>query len=371
MKAKKGLGFFTKLFLFINACLALALLISYLAPLTDPGKFWIIAFFGLAYPPLLLFNILIIIFWLFKKSWFALISILCIAAGYRVMQNSFGFNAERTYKQKEDRDAIRIFTYNVHSFKKYGSNNDVSTKHEILDIIRERQPDILGFQEYYTRHKGEYDMTDSIKSIMGSKTNLYFEAVNYNNSRDAMGLAIFSRYPIINQGMIMLDKDRSGNQCIYIDVKYKEQTFRYYCVHLKSIGFEKEDYQSLDNVSKGGKTDLHSFRRIGSKLKHAFIARSKQVHLVKENMDHCPYPYIVAGDFNDTPSSYALHEMSKGLKNAFREKGNGLGRTYNGDFPNYQIDYILATPNFKVQDYRVIEKRLSDHYPVYSDLLIK
>jgi len=370
MKAKKRLGFITKLLVLINIGLALALLISYLAPVTDPAKIWIVAFFGLAYPPLLLINILIIIFWLFKRSWFALISLCSILAGYRVMQNSFGFHSARTYTQKESKDAIRVMTYNVHSFKKYGSKIDVSTKHEILDIIREHQPDILGIQEYYTRKKGEYAMTDSIKSIL-SRANLYFEAINYDNTRDAMGLALFSKYPIINKGLIQLSERGSGNQCIFIDVKYKEQIFRYYCVHLKSIGFEKEDYQYLDSVSKKGKTDMHSFRRIASKLKQAFIARSKQVHLIKEQVKQCPYPYIIAGDFNDTPSSYALHEMSKGLKNAFHEKGNGLGRTYNGDFPNYQIDYILTSPRFNVADYRVIEKRLSDHYPVYSDLMLK
>ncbi|WCT11821.1 endonuclease/exonuclease/phosphatase family protein [Mucilaginibacter jinjuensis] len=370
MKAKKRLGFITKLLVGINVGFALALLISYLAPVTDPANIWLVAFFGLAYPPLLLINVLIIIFWMFKRSWFAFISLLSILAGYRVMQNSFGFNSARTYTRKESPDAIRIMTYNVHSFKKYGSKNDIWTKHEILDIIREHQPDILGFQEYYTRKKGEYDMTDSIKSIL-NKANLYFEAVNYDNSRDAQGVAVFSKYPIINKGFIQISEKGNGNQCIFIDVKNKEQIFRYYCVHLRSIGFEKEDYQYLDSVSKKGKTDMHSFRRIGSKLKQAFIARSKQVHLIKEQIKQCPYPYIIAGDFNDTPSSYAVHEMSTGLKNAFREKGNGLGRTYNGDFPNYQIDYILTSPRFNVEDYRVIEKRLSDHYPVYSDLVLK
>src|ERR1700761_7399645 len=112
MKAKKGLSFITKLLVFINVGFALALLISYLAPITDPGKIWIVAFFCLAYPPLLLINILIIIFWMFKKSWFALISLLSILAGYRVMQNSFGFHSARTYTRKESPNDIRIMTYN-------------------------------------------------------------------------------------------------------------------------------------------------------------------------------------------------------------------------------------------------------------------
>lgn len=370
MKAKKRLSFFTKFFLWINIALAVALLISYLAPVVNPSIFWIVAFFGLAYPPLLLFNILFIILWLFKRSWFALVSFICILVGYNVLQNSFGMHAQRTYIQKENRDAIRIMTYNVHSFKKYGASNDISTKHEILDIINQHQPDVIGFQEFYTRQRGEYNMRDSLKRILNT-TNYYFEAVNYDNARDAMGIAIFTKYPIIGSGLVKLSEDHNGNQCIYVDVKKGEQTFRFYSLHLKSIGFDQEDYQYIDSVSKKGKTDMHSFRRIGSKLKQAFIKRSQQVQLIRKHAQQCPYPYIIAGDFNDTPSSYAVHEMSKGLKNAFREKGSGLGRTYNGDFPNYQIDYILASPRFDVEDYRVIEKKLSDHYPVYSDLLLK
>jgi len=92
---------------------------------------------------------------------------------------------------------------------------------------------------------------------------------------------------------------------------------------------------------------------------------------IKEDAAKCPYPYIISGDFNDTPTSYAVNKMSEGLKNAFCEKGSGFGRTYNGDFPNYQIDYIMASPAFNVLSYQIIEKKLSDHYPVRSDLVLK
>jgi len=94
------------------------------------------------------------------------------------------------------------------------------------------------------------------------------------------------------------------------------------------------------------------------------------MYLVKDNSLHCPYPYIVSGDFNDTPSSFAVNQMAKGLKNVYREKGSGFGRTYNGDFPNFQIDYIMTSPQFDIEDYQIIEKKLSDHYPVRSDVLL-
>lgn len=366
MKAKKGLGFISKLFLWINCLFALSLLISYLAPSVDPRSNWLVAFFGLAYPPLLLVNLLFVLFWIIRKSYFVFISFACILIGWNALNNNIGFHAARTYRQKESPEAIRIMTYNVHSFKRYGERNDISTKHEILDIFSTHQPDILGMQEFYSRSRGEYDMVDSIKHLLNARC--YFKVLA-KGSRDGWGLAIFTKYQIVDTGMVRLSKN-GGNQCIYADVNRKGETFRYYCVHLQSIGFDPQDYESLDSAQKG-KTDLHSFKRIASKLKWAFKKRADQIDIVKAHAAKCPYPYIIAGDFNDTPSSYAVNQMSKGLQNAFREKGSGLGRTYNGEFPNYQIDFIMPTKNFKVADYRIIEKKLSDHFPVFSDLMLK
>ena len=124
----------------------------------------------------------------------------------------------------------------------------------------------------------------------------------------------------------------------------------------------------MNSITGDGKADKSSARRLGSKLKIAFIKRSAQVVKIKAHAAHCLYPYIISGDFNDTPASYAVNEMAKGLKNAFREQGSGFGRTYNGNFPNFQIDYIMASPQFNVLSYLIIQKKLSDHYPVRSDL---
>jgi len=258
-----------------------------------------------------------------------------------------------------------MMTYNVHNFKRYGAKNDISTKHEILDIISQQHPDIIGFQEFYTRKQGQYDMRDSIVKIMGSGF-YYFEPIIFNNN-EAIGLAIFSKFPIIGKGLISFSDKKSENACIYVDVKKGDRKFRVYSVHLQSIRFDPEDYKYINSITQEG-ADISSAHRLGSKLKGAFIKRSAQVIKIKDHAAQCPYPYIISGDFNDTPASYAVNEMAKGLKNAFREKGSGFGRTYNGTFPNFQIDYIMASPQFDVLSYQIIEKKLSDHYPVRSDL---
>lgn len=70
------------------------------------------------------------------------------------------------------------------------------------------------------------------------------------------------------------------------------------------------------------------------------------------------------GDFNDTPCSYTLAQMTNDIKNGFEEAGNGLAVTYNGSFPNFQIDYILASNHFNFKSYKILKQTYSDHYPV-------
>jgi len=370
MKNKKGgLSFIGKIILWINLLLCFALLVSYLAPYVNPSTFWVVAFFGLAYPPILLLNVIIIVYWLLRRRWHCAISLLAILLGWGVLNKNIGFRRASTFSPAPGINSVRLMTYNVHNFKHYGAKNDISTKHEILELIAGQRPDIIGFQEFYTRRKGEYDMRDSIAKITGSD-NFYFEPFT-SSSQEEIGMAIFSRFPIINKGMIQLNPDRtSANQCLYIDVNKNGKTFRVYSVHLQSIKFDPEDYKYIDSVSHKGKTDMQSTKRLGDKLKNAFIKRSVQVFKVKAHAAKCPYPYIISGDFNDTPTSFAVNQMAAGLKNAFCEKGSGLGRTYNGNFPNYQIDYIMASKQFEVASYQIIEKKLSDHYPLRSDLIL-
>ncbi|HWZ16950.1 MAG TPA: endonuclease/exonuclease/phosphatase family protein [Mucilaginibacter sp.] len=369
MKAKRNVHLVDKFLVGLNILLCIALLLSNMAHVVDPKTAWLIAFFGLAYPLLLLANVIMVFFWMFRKKWYLVLSLVCIITGWNVLNNNIGFHTSVADPALKSGNVIRIMTYNVHNFRRYGSDNEVSTKHEILQVINQQQPDIIGFQEFYTKYKGKFDMRDSLIKMMGADHS-YFQPIIFNKD-EALGVAIFSKFPIIAQGFILLADKKSENACIYVDVKKGSQVFRVYSVHLQSISFDPEDYKYINTISNSGGPDMSSTRRLGSKLKNAFLKRSGQVVKIKEHAATCPYPYIISGDFNDTPASYAVTEMAKGLKNAFREKGVGFGRTYNGNFPNYQIDYILASPQFDIANYKIIEKKLSDHFPVRSDVVLR
>lgn len=257
-------------------------------------------------------------------------------------------------------------TYNVHNFKMADSPVSVSVHKKILKLINSNQPDIIGFQEFNSKNV-IFRICDSLKKTMHSDQ-FYFEPF-IKTQWDSTGLALFSKYPIINHGVIKLSNARDDNQAIYIDVKCKSQIIRVYTFHLQSLKLGEDDLNFAPFLRRSF-SKPHTVKELFHKLKMGFTLRKLQVDIIRQDAAQCPYPYIFMGDFNDTPGSYAFNRMATGMKNAFREKGTGIGETFRGGFASSQIDYILLSKQFNVLDYQIIRKEISDHYPVSSDVTL-
>lgn len=336
---------------------------GYLATVFNPNNFWYISYFGLAYPFVLVANLVFVLIWIFRKRWYFLLSIVAILVGYKPLMRTFNLNTLSNNKFETDSTSIKLMSYNIGMFVNRKEIPRSTIKTNILKLIDDEQPDILGIVEFYTRKKGIYNTTDSIFKILKTK-HFHYPPITETDF-ESNGIAIFSKYPIVDRGTIIFHND-TGNRCQWVDVKKNNTVFRVYLVHFESIRFQPEDYEYIDEVQKNldTKSDVKSTKRIIKRLKLAFEKRGSQVLQMKADMAKCKTPYIVMGDFNDTPCSYTLAQMTEGMKNGFEEKGSGLAVTYNGDFPNFQIDYILASKQFNFQGYKIIKKNYSDHYPI-------
>ncbi|MDQ7950023.1 MAG: endonuclease/exonuclease/phosphatase family protein [Pedobacter sp.] len=367
MKKNKS-TFFDKLLLLFAVLAGIGLLAGMVAADKNPVQHILYAFFGLAYPFFLLANLIFLLWWLLRKKWVhAIVTIVVIGVGYHTLIATFGWFGDSGQDEKANGQLMRLMTYNVHNFKPYGAEITPEVKQKMFDVVQNQHPDVVCFQEFFTRFKGQYDTVDSLKKILGTPY-YYFHPV-LKSASEAIGMAIFSKYPFENSGTIIFDNSL-GNASIYTDIRLNGQLIRVYNIHLQSISFDKEDYVYIDKV-KGMDPQMNSTKRILKMLKSAFQKRSTQVEQMRAHMQSCKTPYVICGDFNDTPASYAVNKMTDSLKNAFIEKGQGLGRTYNGKFPNFQIDYIATTKDFDVMNYRIVEAKLSDHFPVRSDLRLR
>lgn len=221
-------------------------------------------------------------------------------------------------------------------------------------------------QEFYTSESNNIYRLNNLDTLLKLQKakNVFTEYTTTLRNTDHWGGAIFTIYPIVNKGTIKFEGP-SNNLCMFCDVKINNDTVRIYNLHLQSIHFKKVDYKFLDDLKNNKETEeLVNSKNIFIRLKTAYIKRAKQADLVAEQIASSPYPVIVCGDFNDTPSSYVYHMVSENLQDSFIESGSGLGQTYTGKFPSFRIDYILHSNKYKAKNFYIIEKQLSDHYPI-------
>jgi endonuclease/exonuclease/phosphatase family metal-dependent hydrolase len=365
----KKISSLDKVILVANMPVALILCISYLSTVISPRQFWIISLLGLLYPILLFMNLAFLIYWLIRSKQLALISAAAIILGFEVIMTNFGFRFPSNPNAARPANAIRLMTYNVHGFCGISQKKCIPIQQEVINILKKNSPDIVNLEEFSVNVNTRKAIYDSLTGTLH---------LRYNNVKqydytpwDSTGIAIFSKYPIVNRGCIYsVNTGLPEQQSIYADVKFNTQIVRVYCVHLESVHLGDGEHQFMSDFIHHGKINYHETRVILSKLKASFIKRSYQAETICTNTKNCPYPFIVAGDFNDTPNSFTVTQIKKGLTNAFEEKGSGFGTTYFGDIPHFQIDYIFASKHFKIVDQSIIQKKISDHYPVLSDLML-
>lgn len=364
---KKKRRIFTKLMLWLNVGAIACLFLSYLPAHFSPDKLGYITLLGLAYPFILLANIAFMVFWYFKVKRFMLLSALAILIGITHLTDFFQFSLGKS-KVEPNEDRLEILTYNVHLFGLYDKENKAK-RNKIFDILNEEEADFMCFQEFFHSDQlGYFTTRDSIVEFTSNK--YYHERYTHAmNGRNYFGVAMFSKYPIINKGFIPFESD-VNNFCIYADIKVKEDTIRVYNAHLQSIRFKPEDYAFVDDNRNQEELET-GVRRIARRLKAAFLKRQAQVDKVAASIADCRFPVVLCGDFNDTPVSYTYESFSDLLEDSFIECGAGVGNTYNGIFPSFRIDYVMHSTAIEALDYRTLSVDLSDHFPVVVGFRLK
>ncbi|MBD1420670.1 endonuclease/exonuclease/phosphatase family protein [Sphingobacterium chuzhouense] len=360
---KKNLGFFSKTIFLCNMVAVLFLLLSYAASFINPKTAWLLPFFGLGYLPILIVNIGFVLYWLLRRPLYALFTLIPVLLGWNLLTQHVGFRSKVKDVGKNEQ-ALRVMSFNAHLFNEVNEMPSTTIRDKVVSLIKNTDPDVLCIQEFFTKIKGTKQMSDRILAESGLQD--YFFEPATKSEHEGYGQVIFSKYPIIHSGTIT--KNEYGiNRITFADIVKDQDTIRVYNVHLRSFGLQTEDKEFIQNPSNTPSED-HATTRVGRKLKYAFERRSQQAEALRDHIVATHYPIIIMGDFNDTPMSYSVNLIGKGMKNTFQEKGQGWGVTHYEMLPLFQIDYIFCSPQFQVENYRIIKQELSDHYPLFADI---
>ena len=355
----------------LNIFVSIYLLLSYFAPYIDPKTFTVIAFLGLSYPIALIMNVVFMMSWLFMKSKWALLSSIIILVGIPIHLRLFSIGFEKTTIPK-NANTLKVMSYNVQLFGYYNQTPTKAnqTRNSIFNFIRLEDPDVLCIQEYFHQDgKEKFNTKDSIYSIMSINSH-HEKSKYYPKKRTHFGIALFSKYPIINKGIVHHNGSQKDNlnYCIYADIVKKKDTLRVYNVHFQSIKLDTDEYSKKTNIDSDSQTKSKKFRSAISKLNKAFKIRSKQSETVSLHMKKSPYKTIICGDFNDTPISYTYQVFNQNMIDAFRNTSNGFGSTYIGYLPAGRIDYIFHSKSLNSALFKIQNEKLSDHFAISCTL---
>lgn len=332
-----------------------------------PHQYSYIGLLSFLIPLIIACNFIILIFWLRKLSYHAILPFVALLFGIRFMLATVAFNFKDREAMPED---ITLLSYNVRGFNANteGHDNRIEASKAMIDWVVENDADIKCFQEFYSHQS--LDRLKTIEKI--AREGVYDYHISYagdehKNARLIKGIAIFSKYPIIEHGEIDLKSFFPINKGTYADIDINGDTIRVISVHLSSMSIKERNLlkKEFDEVKQ-------NYKDVASRLHTGIRTRSRQIVEVERIIQESPYKVILCGDLNELPYGYTYYRFRKTLKNAFEEAGKGFGFTYNGMLFFLRIDHIFYDPAIEATQYTTFRKvKYSDHFPIQGTFSLK
>lgn len=232
-------------------------------------------------------------------------------------------------------------TFNTRDFNFRGWSKSDSTRTEIINFIRDQDPDIVCFQESNRR------------GMRRLREYPFFYITPYKSEKSTQ--AILSKYPIVSSGS--LEFPNTANNAIYADIKYEGDTIRIYNLHLQS-------YQIIPSRIKNIGRAIRAYE----KMIKTFELQEEQVEIFNRHRKESQFKTIVCADLNSTPFSNVYRKARGEMHDTFDEKGSGFGKTFDLKLVPFRIDFIFADKTMEIMTHQNFNLTLSDHYPVMSSI---
>jgi endonuclease/exonuclease/phosphatase family metal-dependent hydrolase len=344
----------------LNLWVVFFTLLAYAAPFINPAKVSLFLFFGLAFPWLLLANVIFVLIWSVSRIRFWWFSVATLLVGWMHMTAVFGINFwKNTEGGRKEENTVRVLTYNAAEFSIPYHKDKFTARKALNDFFKQQNPEIICLQE-----GGDF-FESTIKNI-----NAYFPFLAeypYQSRIFGNQIAIYSRFPILYEEK--LSSEKTGNGCNFADIQIGTKKVRVFTLHLTS---NKVSAMADDLAKSGEISDDDSWLEFGRMLKRVRstgIKRTREAEFIASIIQQSPYPVIVCGDFNEIPVSYVYKTLSDNLSDAFREAAFGFSSTYNGKIPALKIDNILMSPTIEARNCKIHSIKYSDHFPMTADLV--
>lgn len=331
-----------------NIVLTVLTFVAYILPFLAPKLFPLLSVLTLILPLFLILNAFFFVYWLLQLKRQVILSGLVLLLGITFINKFYKFSSRELPEEEKD---FTVMSYNVRLFNLFEWLPNEHVGDTILSFINDQNPDIICLQEYSENAK---------VNLRAYK----YKAVFMEGNQIRTGQAIFSKYPIFNQGDFKIPD--LGNNVVYADIKKGKDTIRVYNIHLQSIKISPDVNEIESHVET---IDKNKSQQLFVRIREAFKKQEKQAEKLVNHKNECPYPVIICGDMNNSAFSYIYRNIKGDLSDCFEEAGLGFGQTYRFKYYPARIDYIFADKRMKVKSFQSFSRfENSDHFPIMTRL---
>ncbi|MEN0003086.1 MAG: endonuclease/exonuclease/phosphatase family protein [Bacteroidota bacterium] len=336
----------------LHLALICVTLLSYLAPFISPKVFWPFAVLGLAYPLLLVLNLLFLLGWLLLKDRYTLFALATILLGWSHLTALIGFGGGKEATAQQ----LNILSFNTYSLRVWKNPGKLASKEMVKTFFATHKIDVVCLQEYPKQPAHQQRIETALEEL----------GLKYSCQQKNKSLAIFSRFPIKKYKNHYFKNRSNGFQ--WADIALKTHSIRVFNLHLQSNAVTQTANKLMEEGNLKERSTWRNMRSMIGNYRRAAMLRAGQAETIAQALAKSPHPVALAGDFNEAPNSYVYQVLTQQLNDAFQEAGRGIGVTYAGKLPGLRIDYILTDPRLPVADYHIFPSAFSDHKGVVTTL---
>ena len=254
------------------------------------------------------------------------------------------------WHHEQGRTSLRVATYNIHHGADVADRLDLA---RTAAAIAASGAGLVGLQEV-DRHWSERSafadqagwLAERLEMRVAYAANLDLHPVAVGQERRQYGTAILSRYPIrsfVNSSLPGVQGgEPRGFLAAEVDLSSGQGTPRPLCF-------------ATTHLSEASPR-----------------AREKEAARIRELLGPTPRSTIVTGDLNALPGTPELKLLTEVLVDAWsavHTSEEDAGYTFPATLPERRIDYVLVSPDIKVEAARIrTDEASSDHLPLVADL---
>lgn len=221
----------------------------------------------------------------------------------------------------------------------------------IVNFLKESGVDIICVQEIIRDSRKNLNVAEYISENLGFEY-FYRDGSTWDNcpEREALGDAIFSRFPIVDSNYVYLQQlkhnppDASSEGRVYLEVKIDAGN------KVLTVGTTHLSYSHRFEITNQRKNEIDVLLNILKKRKNC---------------------YVFTGNLNSPPNSYTILQLEKLFSHSGPNYNQKSWTTKPFEYKgfkendlNWRLDYAFNTKDINVCDSQILKCQYSDHLPI-------